>query len=85
MRVLNFTGMYTRGLMPRMFFAFTRVCHTRGLFKLWEIYTVYPADNSCGTICTVGTHTYVHAHNYGTHYSPSLLLHYSTIYLCLVQ
>ena len=83
--MLNFTGVYTRGLMPHMFFTFAHVCHTRGLFKLRVICTIHPADNSCGTICTVGTPTYIHAHNYGTHYSPSLLLHYSTICICMVQ
>ena len=40
-RVLNFTRVYTRDLMPHIFFAFAHVCHTRGLFKLWVICAVF--------------------------------------------
>ena len=39
-RMLNFTCVYTRGLMPHVFFAFAHACDTHGLFKLWAICTV---------------------------------------------
>ena len=44
MRVDVCTRVYTRGLMPRVFFAFAHAAHTRVPFKLWVICTV-PVDD----------------------------------------
>ena len=49
------THVYTRGLIPRMFFAFAHVDHMRVPFKLWVICTIvnHSSVKFCGLLMPV--------------------------------